>query len=96
VENINESSIVKDCITPLLDYAFPNSRNYTTYGADKGIKESKRRFTEMDPSLTSQVRKGDFSIIANQSNHLIFALESKSEDTKGKSKGDVIKISTMS
>lgn len=46
----------------------------------------------MNPSLVEQVKKADFSVIINHSGHLVFAVESKSERTKSKSKGDLTKM----
>ncbi|KAK4518277.1 uncharacterized protein ATC70_001629 [Mucor velutinosus] len=92
IENVNENTAMKDGIFPFLENYFPNSKRYTTFGADKHIQESKKRFTDMDPSLTDNVRKGDFSIVSNRSKHLIFALESKSERNKGRSTGDLLKM----
>lgn len=62
-----------------------------TFGANKETIESKKRLTDIDPSLGKHVRKGDFSIVANHYQHLVFALESKSEHNKRQSKEDVIK-----
>ncbi|KAI8646281.1 hypothetical protein BD408DRAFT_428887 [Parasitella parasitica] len=64
----------------------------TTFGADKEIRESKKRFIDIDPSLSGHARKRDFSVVTNQSKHLIFALESKPERDKGGSNGDAIKM----
>ncbi|KAK4516068.1 uncharacterized protein ATC70_011029 [Mucor velutinosus] len=91
-ETLNESTGVKDGILPFLDNLFPNCKKYTTYGADKGIEDSRKRFIEMDPSLQDHVRKADFSVVSNRSSHLILAVESKSERTRNKSKGDVTKM----
>ncbi|KAI9276255.1 hypothetical protein BY458DRAFT_506118 [Sporodiniella umbellata] len=92
IKSLNESTTLKDGIFPFLENYFPNNKRYTTFGADKEIRESKKRFTDIDPSLNRNVRKGDFSIVTNQSKHLIFALESKPERNKGRSNGDVIKM----
>lgn len=91
-EQINEGSLVKDAIMPFLNNYFPNDPSFTTFGPDKEIFESKKRFTEIDPSLKKHVRKCDYSIVTNISKHLVFALESKSVPNQGKSKGDLLKM----
>ncbi|KAI8885686.1 hypothetical protein K501DRAFT_179295, partial [Backusella circina FSU 941] len=91
-EDVNESSIVKDCILPFLDNYFPNNKKYKTFRADKAIGETRKRFYDIDSSLNDHVRKADFSIVSTLSSHLVYALESKSESCKNKSKGDLIKL----
>ncbi|GAN02200.1 hypothetical protein MAM1_0018c01641 [Mucor ambiguus] len=92
IENHNESTTVKDGILPFLENYFCNSKRYTTFGADKEITESRERFTDIDPSLTDNACKGDFSIVTNLAKHLIFSLEAKSERNRGGSKADLIKM----
>lgn len=89
---VNESTLMKDGIGPFLYQYFPNSSQYTSHGAEQAIKESKRRFSELDPSLKSNVRKGDYSIITNKSNHSIFVVEAKSEKCKKQSTDDMVKM----
>ncbi|KAI8051857.1 hypothetical protein BDF21DRAFT_404370 [Thamnidium elegans] len=89
---LNESTVVKDSIAPFLENYFPNTKKITAFGADKDIPESRKRFIAMDPSLSGHVRKADFSIVSNSSNHLILALESKSVKSQNKSANDLIKM----
>lgn len=83
---------MKDGILPVLENYFPNNKRYTAFDADKGIRESKKRFIDIDLSLSRHTRKGDFSVVTYQPKHLIFALESRPERNKGRSNGDVIKM----
>ncbi|KAG2229639.1 hypothetical protein BDF21DRAFT_498372 [Thamnidium elegans] len=75
---VNESTAVKDSIVPLLDSYFPNTKKIT-----------RKRSIDMDPSLSKHVRKADFSIVSNSSNHLILALETKSIKSQNKSANDL-------
>ncbi|KAI9244523.1 hypothetical protein EDC94DRAFT_590764 [Helicostylum pulchrum] len=64
---LNESTIAKDSLVPLLDSYFPSIKKTTSFGADKDFPESRKRFKKMDPSLYEHVRRADFSIVSNSS-----------------------------
>lgn len=64
LKTMNENTLIKDGIAFFLWNYFPNTNQYTSHGAEKSIKESKRIFSEIDPSLKANVRRGDlYSII---------------------------------
>ncbi|KAI7869488.1 hypothetical protein BDF14DRAFT_1781876 [Spinellus fusiger] len=79
IKDLDESTLVKDGIVSFLNPFFPNCKEYTTFGADKPIKESNTRFSKIDPSLSKHVKKADFSVVIRKK--------------KMKSKGDLVKIS---
>lgn len=66
IKGLNENTLIKDFLVPMLDSIFPNDDYTTTYAADKEIKESCHRFVSMDPSLQKHAKKADYSVVHNR------------------------------
>ncbi|GAN03945.1 hypothetical protein MAM1_0051c03401 [Mucor ambiguus] len=92
VKGINENTVIKDYLVPMLDSFFPNSDYMTTYAADKEIKESSNRFMAIDPSLTKHSKKADYSVVHNATKYTLLTVEAKSCQQQSKSSSDLIKI----
>lgn len=54
------------------------------------IRDSAKRFTELDPSLNICDICADFSVVSNKAKHLLLSLEAKSNKAKGVN--DLIKL----
>lgn len=91
---MKENTAIKDFIAPFLDGYFPNDYKVTTYGADKSISSINMRFYKMDPSLTQQCMKADYSVVHNQSEISALVVGAKSKKTNSKSRMDVVEMTT--
>ncbi|KAL9537964.1 hypothetical protein MBANPS3_011314 [Mucor bainieri] len=87
---VNEATLVRDTIDTFLKAYFPNTPLTKSLGADSMIKDSAKRFLELDPSLTTSGKRADFSVVSTKSQHVILSLEAKSNKTKGVN--DLIKL----
>ncbi|OAD08829.1 hypothetical protein MUCCIDRAFT_76290 [Mucor lusitanicus CBS 277.49] len=92
IKGVNENTIIKDHLVPILDSFFPNDDYLTTYAADKEIAESSIRFTAIDPSLQKHAKKADYSVVHNPTKFALLTVEAKSCQNQSKSSSDVVKI----
>lgn len=88
--DVNEATLVRDTIDNFLKAYFPNTALTKSLGADVMINDSAKRFTNMDPSLSTSGKRADFSVVSTKSKHVLLSLEAKSNKTKGAN--DLIKL----
>lgn len=92
IRGLNENTLTKDFLVPMLDSIFPNDDYTTTYAAEKKIKESCHRLVSMDPSLQKHAKKADYSVVYNPTQYALLTVDAKSCQNQSRLSNDVVKI----
>jgi hypothetical protein len=56
------------------------------------INDYFKRFTRLDPSLSSYGKRAYFSVVSNKTSHMLLSLEAKPKKKKMKQANDLIKL----